>query len=88
MILLILAFFIVVQNKKDIAEKKVPEIIGEHYAKSIGCSFCSVSAATGEGIEELFNLILIKDQRINKPLSLVIKKTKRKNNKHYHNCVD
>ena len=75
-------------SSSDIAEKKVPEIKGEYYARSIGCLFCCVSAATGEGIEHLFNLVLIKDQLNNKPLSLVLKKTKTKNNIHYHNCVN
>lgn len=76
--------FIIVQNKKDITEKVVSENEGKNYAKSIECPFCSVSAATGEGIDDLFNQIIKKIQKRIKPISIVIKKEK---SKKHHKCL-
>lgn len=72
------AFFIIVQNKNDIFNKEVPVSEGEYYAASIGCPFFCVSAATGEGIEELFQFV----SQNNTPFSLVINKIKAKKKKH------
>ena len=45
-------------NKSDLFdEEKVSEEDGENYAKKIGAIFKFTSAASGDGIESLFNTI-------------------------------
>ena len=52
------ALFIVCENKSDIKdlERTVTLEEGKKYADSINAKFCLVSAKTGEGIEEMFQL--------------------------------
>lgn len=55
--------FIIVENKNDITdkEKEVSFEEAKKYAESINASIFSVSAKTGNGIEEMFQKILEKN---------------------------
>ena len=52
------ALYILCENKSDIKDldRKVTIEEAEIYADTIGAKFCKVSAKTGEGLEEMFQL--------------------------------
>jgi GTPase SAR1 family protein len=49
---------ILVENKIDVAEKETDDTIVQQYAESNGIVYCKASAKTGEGVKEVFDLVI------------------------------
>ena len=84
------ALYILCENKKDITgkEKEVPFEEASIFARKEKMDIFSVSAKTGEGIEDMFNVCgeyAMGTKKEEKPIEIVILK-KNKNKKEYHNC--
>ena len=52
------ALIIIVGNKMDLPRREVQRSDGENFAKEINASFVETSTVTGEGISQLFDLVM------------------------------
>ena len=52
------ALIIIVGNKMDLPRREVQRSVGENFAKEINASFVETSTVTGEGISQLFDLVM------------------------------
>ena len=52
------ALVIIVGNKIDLPRREVQRNDGENFAKEINASFVETSTVTGEGINQLFDLVI------------------------------